>query len=145
MITTDETKRYFWYFSGILGVVFFWAGIWDGIGGLLYLKNPWVSLIIGLILLSLSKFIFKDANPFGGDSERAIHQVLKKVKNHPEKHQFHIKYVDHILRKEQTLGIKYLKDLEKNFLVFLDKEKEIFIPLHRITAVTHKGKDHWRL
>ncbi len=145
MPTADETKRYLWYFLGILGIVFFWAGIWDGIGGLLYLKNPWISLIIGLILLSLSKIIFKEANPFGDDSEKTIHQIIKKVRGHPDRHRFHIKYTDHIRGKEQTMGMKNLKELEKNFLVFLDKEKEVFIPLHRITAVTHKGKYHWRL
>ena len=62
MISGEDIKKYFWYLFGIMGVVFFWSGTWDGLGNLGPLVNPLVSLVVGVVLLSLSGIIFKDAN-----------------------------------------------------------------------------------
>ena len=44
-------KKYFWSLFGVVGIVSFWAGIWEGIAGLPYIVNPLISLIVGITLL----------------------------------------------------------------------------------------------
>ena len=143
MVDLEDAKRYFWYIFGILGTLFFWAGMWDGLGSLGFLKNPFISMAIGLTLLSLSGVIFKDANPLW-EVEKPVKAEAKKVHHHPLKHEFHFKYEDHLKKKELTIHAGKLKRVEKEFLVFLDKGKEVFVPLHRVTEILHKGKTHWK-
>ena len=143
MSAEEDFKKYFWYIFGTLGVVFFWAGTWDGLGYLPIIKNPWLSLGLGLAMLSLSGVIFKGANPLW-ESEKPICSITQKILGHPQKREFHFKYKDHVSDKEIMLHAKNLKKIEKEFLVFLDQGKEIFIPLHRVTQIMHKGKTHWK-
>ncbi len=143
MLSTDDFKKYFWYIFGLIGVVFFWVGVYDGPGYLPYVENPLVSIILGIALLSLSGVIFKGANPLW-EAEKPIKSVAKKIHHHPQKHEFHFKYKSPLSNKEFTLEGKQLKSIEKEFLVFLDRGKEFFVPLHRVTEVLHQGKTHWK-
>ena len=144
MVTAQDIKKYFWFIFGIMGVVFFWVGIWDGLGSLPYLENPIISFIVGILMLSMSRFIFKDADPFGGRTKKEIEVVLHKLNKHPLKHEFHIKYEDKIKKKKVSLKASKIKEVGKDFLIFIDKGKEIFVPLHRITEIKHKQKTHWK-
>ena len=140
----EELKQYFWYIFGVLGVVFFWIGIWDGVGRLYYLKNPWISLAIGLAMFALSKKIFKEGDGSRGE-RKPVESILQNVYQHPQKHEFHIKYIDHLRNKHYLLHAKNLHRLEKGFAIFLDKGKELFVPMHRVVEVLHKGKTHWKV
>ena len=139
----EDLKQYFWYIFGVMGVVFFWSGTWDGLGNLGPLENSIVSFMVGAILLSLSGLIFKDANPLW-EPEKAVKTEAKKVHRHPLKREFHFKYQDHEKNKELLIHAGKLKRIEKEFLVFLDQGKEVFVPLHRVTEILHKGKTHWK-
>ncbi len=143
MFSWEDLKQYFWYIFGIIGVVFFWTGTWDGLGNLWLLKNPVISFVVGIILLSISGVLFKDSNPLW-ESEKPVKSEAKKVHRHPQKHEFHFKYQDHVKNKELILPAQKLRRIEKEFLVFLDKGKEVFVPLHRVTEILHKGKTHWK-
>lgn len=144
MLTAEDLKKYFWYVFGLIGVVFFWAGVWDGLGRIHPLvSNPFVSLVIGITMLGLSGVIFKDANPLW-EIEKPVKSEARKVHQHPLKHEFHFKYQDRVKNKELLLHAAKLKRIEKDFLVFFDKGKEVFIPLHRVTEILHKGKTHWK-
>lgn len=143
MAANEDIKKYFWYLFGILGVVFFWAGTWDGLGNVGLLENPLISLLVGVVLLSLTGVIFKDANPLW-EAEKPVSTAAKKVHRHPQKQEFHFKYEDHVQKKELAIHAGKLKRIEKGFLVFLDKGKEVFVPLHRVTEILHNGKTHWK-
>lgn len=143
MVEWEEIKKYFWYLFGMIGIAFFWAGVWDGLGNLGPLENPLVSLMVGVILLSLSGIILKDANPLW-EVEKPVKSEAKKVHHHPQKDEFHFKYEDHIKNKELLLHAGKLRRVEKEFLVFIDKGKEVFVPLHRVTEILRKGKTHWK-
>ncbi len=132
-------KQYFMYFIGIAGVVFFWAGVWDGIGYLPYLENPLLSIVIGVSMLSASLYIFRKGDP-AKQAERKLQAALQKVHAHQRKGEFHILYHDKVRRKEITLPASGLLRLEKEFLVLLDKGRESFIPFHRITEIKHQGR-----
>jgi uncharacterized protein (UPF0248 family) len=145
MITAEKMKLYFWYMFGVVGIVFFWAGVWDGIGNLSYLQNPWISLLVGILMLTLSGLFFKGENSFWG-AEKTAETILHKVHKHPQKQEFHIKYHDRLKRKDVAINAGGLQRIEKGFLVILQRGKtEIFIPIHRVTEVLHKGKTHWKV
>ncbi len=144
MPTREDMQRYFWYFFGVLGVVLFWAGVWDGVGNIAFLKNPLLSLIIGLILLFIGGIIRKTDN--ADQQELLAHNVLKEVHHHPQKQEFHVKYFDKMNKKEVLIGGEQLHRLEKGFLVLLEKGgKELFVPIHRVTEVLHNGKTYKKL
>lgn len=145
MVTGEEIKKYFWYLFGMMGVVFFWAGVWDGLGNIHPLiANPLLSLTLGIILLILSGVIFKGANPLW-EVEMPVMSEAKRVHSHPQKNEFHFKYKDHMKNKEVLIHAQKLRQVEKEFLIFLNKGKEVFIPLHRVTEILHKGKTHWKV
>lgn len=134
-------KKYFWYLVGTLGVVFFWIGVWDGIGSLV--ESPWLSIGIGIVLLLLYQPLFRGENPLlklGEDVQKVFHTIHQ----HPQKHQFHICYLDKVRKIEVKLHARNLKRIEKNFLVFAEKGGELFLPAHRVTRILHHDKLHWR-
>ena len=141
-MNTINLKRYFWYFFGMMGVVFFWAGVWDGIGSLPYLVSPWISLAVGLVMLISAKKIF--SGMVESPENKEVNSILQHVHHHPKKQEFNINYKDKLLKKETMIGAGKVKDIEKDFLIMMENKKEVFVPLHRITKITHKGKTHWK-
>lgn len=144
MLTREDAQRYWWYFFGVLGVVLFWAGVWDGVGNISFLKNPVFSLVIGLILLFLGGIIRKTDNV--DQQELVAHNVLREIHHHPQKEEFHVKYFDKLKKQEVLVGGEQLHRIEKGFLVLLEKGgKELFIPIHRVTEILHLGKSYKKL
>jgi len=143
MISKEDIKKYLIYLFGIMGVVFFWAGVWDGLGNLSYLSNPLISFIVGIILMTTGGVIFRGSTSFWsrGDKREGL---LKKIRHHPKKHEFEVKYHDRSLGKELSFLGKHLDDVEKGFVVLLRNSEEIFVPLERITEIKHQGKTKWK-
>ncbi len=138
-IAPEDMKRYGWFLFGVMGVVFFWAGVWDGVGYLPYIASPWLSILIGAIMLASSKKLFGEADPAKA-AERKAQQVLHQVHRHPLRHEFHVKYHDKIRQQDMLLSAAKIHRLEKGFLVMLESGRELFVPVHRIREVLHKGK-----
>ena len=140
----EKLKRYFWALFGAVAIIAFWAGVWDGVGYLPYLENPWLSLAIGLVILVSSGYLFKEFDPLE-DAEIKITNLIRGIHKDPKKHEYHIKLHDKVKRKDILFEAKHLKDIEKGFLVFMVKEgKEIFVPIHRVKEIMHKGKSFWK-
>ncbi len=144
MVNKEKLKQYFWYLFGIIGVVFFWIGVWDGIGNVGILKNPLVSVAIGITMLISSRIIFKETDPEKEWLE-AAHKTFREVHQHPQKEQFHIKYHDKIKQAHVLAGADKLHKIEKGFLIFLQEGREIFVPFHRVAEILYRGQLHKRL
>ncbi len=142
MILSLKIKKYFWTVFGIMGIVMFWAGIWDGVGYLPYLNIPWVSLLVGLGIILFSKVIFKQVDPFGEEGEMTkISNALHQVHQHPLKQEFTIHYFDKIKKKYLQVSAEKLDRIEKEtFLVLKQADREFFIPFNRIKEIWHQGK-----
>lgn len=144
MEITEKLQKYFWFTFGVIGVILFWAGIWEGIGGLPYLKNPFISLALGIALLLISEFFFKGNNSLWGEKKESAPAVLRTIQSHTKKHEFHIRYHDRIKNGHILMKADKLKSIEKQFLVMIESGRELFIPIHRVTEVLHKGKSYWK-
>ena len=126
------------------GIIIFWKGIWEGVGALPIIENPWVDLFIGLVILTFTQVIFREFDPLGG-LEKGTLKVIHNVHHHPEKEKYSIRYYDSIKRKEIEFSAKDLRHIEKNTLAVHEKGREIFIPIHRIRSVYREGHVVWKL
>lgn len=142
VLHTEKVKKYFWFLFGVMGVVFFWTGLWDGVGNIGYLANPLVSLGVGVLMLTLSSFIFKDVTPLDEIKQGEI--IYDRIHRHPSRQELSVTYLDKASNKIVNLPAHNLKKLEKDFLVFVGQGGEIFIPANRIKEITHNGQTYWK-
>jgi uncharacterized protein YxeA len=141
----EQDKHFLMSLFVATGIIMLWKGIWEGVGGLPFISNPWVSLFIGLAMLTLTGVIYNQFDPFGS-LEKSVNKVMHDVHHHPQKHEFHIKYYDNIKKRHFTFQANRIEHIEKNFLVIRHEngKQELFIPIHRVVEVLHKGKSYWR-
>lgn len=140
----ESDKHFLWSMFGATGIILFWKGVWEGVGGLPFLENPWASLFIGAVMLTFSGIIFKEFDPLGGVEKGAL-KILQTVQNHPKKHEYTFKYYDKAKKQDREIEAKNIKSIEKNILAFHEKGREFFVPVHRVKSV-HKGKEIiWRM
>ncbi|MFH1668569.1 MAG: RNA repair domain-containing protein [Candidatus Woesearchaeota archaeon] len=140
----ESDKHFLWSLFGAVGVILFWKGIWEGVGSLPLVENGWVSLFVGLAILTFSGMIFREFDPLGGLEKGAL-KILHSVHNHPQKHEFTIHYYDKVKKKNVEVKANYLKHIEKNNLSIHTKDKEIFIPIHRVSAISRNDVVVWKL
>jgi len=139
----ESDKHFLWSLLGATGIIFFWRGIWEGFGALPILEEPFVSLFIGLAILTFSGIIFKEFDPLGG-LEQGATKALNFVQAHPKRSEFTIKYYDKVRNRDVEFKAARIKHIEKNIIHIHDHGKEVFIPLHRVTVIHRKGEVIWR-
>ncbi|MEW5896212.1 MAG: RNA repair domain-containing protein [Nanoarchaeota archaeon] len=138
-------KHYLLNLYEITGLILIWAGIWDGFGNIGILNNNLFSIFLAIVMLALIGIIFKKAQPLPLAVEhKKVHDVINKINRHPEKYTFSLRYRDQIRQKPVHLSAKNLHKIEKDFIIFTEQGRELFIPVHRVGAVFHKGKLHWQ-
>jgi len=143
MIKIYQLRRYLWSLFGILGVVAFWAGVWDGVGNLSYLSNPLISLIVGLIILISTGLLFKQSDPLAEEAN-IINKTIHEIHNHPQKQEFSLHYHDQAKQKQMMVGADQITNIEKSFIILNpNRDQEVFIPMHRVKKITRQGKVHW--
>ncbi len=140
----ERDKHFLLALLSATGIILFWRGIWEGVGALPLLESPWVSLFVGALILTMSGILFSEFDPLGG-IERSTMKVLHMMRNHPDRHEFSIKYLDNARKKVTELSAKSMRHIERNNIIFHQKGREVFIPVHRIRSVHRKGKVIWKL
>lgn len=144
MVLREQDKHFLWSIFAGVAIILFWKGIWEGIGSLPLLENPWVSLFVGFTMLTFSGIIFKELDPLGS-LEKSTQKVMQFIAGHPKKQEFHIVYRDRTKKQDVVIKANKLKEIEKNLLVIVEKDgSEFFVPMHRIKEIRHKGKPYWR-
>ena len=158
MVLREEDRHFLSSLYIAIAIIFTWKGIWDGTYWLwesiytLFLHKPlihsagsFISLFVGLSMLTLSGAIFKEFDPLGG-IQKAASKTLHSVVIHHDKENFQIRYYDKIQKKKITIPVKWIKKIEKGALVIVPPHhrQEMFIPTHRVTEVLYKGNQYWR-
>ncbi|MBI2668322.1 hypothetical protein HYX14_00615 [Candidatus Woesearchaeota archaeon] len=143
MASGEQIKKFAWSMLGATGIILFWRGLWEGSSFIPLLAEPWVSFVIGLVMLGFSAFIFRES-PLS-ELEKITANVLRDISKQPEKQEFHIKYQDRLAKKDFLLEAKNLQRIEKGFLVVQDQGgQESFIPVARVNEVLRNGVTHWK-
>lgn len=126
-------------------IILYWRGVWEGVGELPLLENPWVSLFVGAFLLTITGVLFSEQfDPFGG-IEAGILKTLHHIHNHPKKEEFQLKYYDGVSKKEKIVEAQKIKHIEKNIIAFHEKDREVFIPIHRLRSIHRNNQIVWKL
>ena len=150
MVLREQDKHFLASLYAAVAIIFTWKGLWDGIYLIPYLGEmkgvAFVFFFMGFAFLTFSGLIFNQFDPLG-NIEKSTTKVLHSIYQHPEKHHFQVKYHDKSSKEDITLETKNISKIEKGTLVIHHpkKNKEVFIPLHRITEIAYKGKRYWRL
>ena len=139
----ESDKHFLISMFAATGIIMFWKGIWEGVGSLPLLENPWVSLFVGAVILTFSGIILKEFDPLGG-LEKSVMKAISSVHTSPKKKEYTIKYYDKKQKKTRELSAENLKKVEKNVIILHVKGKEQFIPVHRIRSIHRKGKTVWK-
>src|SRR3989344_3061973 len=139
MRLSESDKHFIWSLFGAIGIILFWKGIWEGIGALPLLENAWVSLFLGLAILTFSGMIFREFDPLGG-IEKGVEKMMHHVHSHEQKHEYKVHYYDTMKKKMVSITGDQIRKIEKNFLSVHEKGREIFIPLHKIKSVSRNNK-----
>ena len=142
----EQDRHFLWSLLAAIGVIFVWKGLWEGLYEIPYFGDPWVALFIGLVILTFSGLIFREFDPLGS-IEKSANKVVRSVFNNNNRKEFHLKYHDKVKKKDVSIRGDSIKGIEKSTIVVKDvkKNKEYFIPIHRITEITQKGETYWRM
>ena len=125
------------------GVVLFWKGIWEGSNEIPILNNPWVSLFLGLAVLSLTGWIFGHFDVFSLRNAK-LQNILDNVLHQAKRGIMHeVTYFDEITGKHHKIPIHNIKKIEAGHLVIHGGKREQFIPLHRISHVKRGNTTIW--
>src|SRR3989338_6036018 len=142
---SDSDKHYLGSLVVLVGVVFFWRGVWDTIYLVPILENPFVSFFIGLSIITFTGVIFKEFDPFAAKIQKT-RDILNEITSH--KHDknkgFSFKYYDEIAKKHHSIPHHQIRKMENNFVIIEQKGKELFIPIHRIHEIHHKDTIIWK-
>ncbi|HIH43143.1 TPA: DUF504 domain-containing protein [Candidatus Woesearchaeota archaeon] len=142
---SEKDKHYSAALIVLTGIIFFWRGLWDVLGFIPVVENPFVSLFIGLLIMTFSGVIFNEFDPFKARLQQTT-ELLHQIESHKydKSKNYAIKYYDEASKKHHTLQHHRIKKIESNFIVYEDKGKEIFIPMHRIHEIHQHDKVIWK-
>jgi uncharacterized protein (UPF0248 family) len=137
---SEQDKGFLQALAYAVGVVMLWKGIWEGSNEIPLISNPWVSLFLGLAILSLTGWLFGQFDVFSmrinnlsNLVNNVIHQAKKGILHE-------IYYYDESTGKHHKIPVSRIKKVESGNLVIQGEKHEQFIPLHRISHVKRKGK-----
>lgn len=143
-LTLSQTdKRYLSALIVIMGIILFWRGLWDALYFIPIIENPFVSLFLGLLIMTLSGVIFQEFDPLRREVEKSIELLNEVVSRKHAKDKYEVVYFDEILGRTRSVGHHLIKKMEHTFVVVEDKGKEFFIPVHRIRKIKQNNKVIW--
>jgi len=108
----ESDKHFLWSLYYAVGIILIWKGVWEGIGSLPLLELPFVSLFVGLVMLTFSGLLMREFDPLGG-LEKGVQNMLHGIHHHPQKEEFTISYFDNKKNKEVKIEAHKLKLIEK--------------------------------
>jgi|SRR3989338_6350392 len=141
----ESDKHFLLALLAVTGVVFFWRGAWLIMDNIPILENPFVSLAIGLAVMTFSGVIYREFIPEEEPLTPLVDVIKEAFKHTPEKRKgYVIKYYDAISKKHKEISHFNILRIEHNFLITEQDGEEFFIPLHRIHRIHSKGKVLWQ-
>ena len=142
---SDSDKHYLGALVVLMGVIFFWRGLWDITYIIPIIENPFVSLFIGLTVITLTGVVFKEFDPFAAKMQKTM-EILNEIQSHSHNKQknYTVKYYDEISKKHHIVPHHSIKKVEQNFIIIEEKGREKFIPIHRIREIHQHNKMLWK-
>jgi len=126
-------------------MIIYWRGLWDILYLIPIVDNPFVSLFIGLTVITLSGVVFAQFDPLKAKTTK-IMNLLNDIASHKhmKEEDYELWYHDETTDEIHPVGHHNIKKLEHNFVVTEVDGKEFFIPVHRLRHVKQKGVTIWK-
>jgi len=141
---SSTDKNYLAALVVIIGIVLFWRGIWDTLYIIPIISNPFVSLFLGLLIITLSGVIFQQFDPLGRQVSKTMEILNEIVSRRHKKENYEVVYFDEAANKRISIPHRKIKKIEHNFIVVEEEGREIFIPVHRVHRILENGKTIWK-
>ena len=140
-IIRESDKHFLLALIAVTGVVFFWRGLWGVLDIIPIFSNFFVSLAVGLAIMTFSGIIYREFMP-EEEPLTPVLDIIKDVFKHPieTRKQYIIEYYDDLLKTHKKITHALIKKLEHMYLVVERKGEEVFIPIHRKHKINNEGK-----
>lgn len=137
----ESDKHFLLALVAVTGVVFFWRGLWGVLDIIPIFSNVFVSLAIGLAIMTFSGIIYREFMP-EEEPLTPVLDILKDIFKHPleTRKQYIIEYYDELLKAHKKITHAVIRKLEHMYMVVERKGEEFFIPIHRIHKIHSEGK-----
>lgn len=141
---TEQDKSFLMSLGYATGIILFWRGIWEGSAEIPILSNVWVSLFLGLLILTLTGWIYRQFDAFSMGTNKLINTLTHVVHEEAKGVKHFLFYFDELTNKHHRVPMSRVRKVEETHVVLEHEGKEVFIPLHRISAIHRGGKALWR-
>lgn len=137
----ESDKHFLLALLAVTGVVFFWRGAWGILDITPVLNNFFVSLAIGLAIMTFSGIIYREFMP-EEEPLTPVLDILKDIFKHglEKRKQYIIEYYDDALKTHKKITHALIKKLEHTYIVIERNGEEFFIPAHRIHKINNEEK-----
>ncbi len=139
MALKEQDRQFLMSLAYATGVILFWRGIWEGSLEIPILDNPWVSLFLGLAILTLTGWVYREFDVIGAKASRLLNALTNALHDSSRGVKHNIFYFDELTKKHHKVPARKVKKVERNHVIVEQKGRELFIPIHRITKI-QKGK-----
>jgi len=136
----DEDRQFLWTLFYATGIILFWRGVWEISYELPLLKNVYFCFFVGLLILTLTGYMYKEFDPFTQKGHRITRLLREIVSLHKRGKMHEIFYFDDVGGHEHRLNPSKIIKIETDYLTYNEKGHEVFVPLHRVLRI-HKGKE----
>ncbi len=143
MIIREQDRHFLLSIFGGTGLILFWRGVWELPMQIPHNDLPWISLFIGLTILTLTGLVYKEFDPLGG-FEKTLQRKFKSIQLSPYKKEFSFIYEDPETNLNTAFSAEKLQSVESNYLVFEIDKTEIFIPFKTITEIRRNNEEYWK-
>ncbi len=140
----EEDRQFLKSLLYATGLILFWRGIWEVSYQIPLLKNVYFCLFVGLLILTLTGYIYREFDVFGQGVRRMtklLHDAIHQTKRGTA-HTIH--YYDDIGGHEHIIQPHKVRKIEGEHLIIEEKGHEVFIPLARVTKVKKGNETIWR-
>jgi len=141
---SSSDKNYIAALTVVIGIILFWRGVWEAAYTIPILSNPFVSLFIGLLIITLTGVIFQEFDPFRASTTKTMEILNEIVSRKHKKERYEVIYFDELANKRISIPHKNIKKIEHNFIVVEEDGREIFIPVHRVHRILENGRTIWK-
>lgn len=140
---SEQDRAFLLSLSYATGIILFWRGIWEGSLDIPILSNPWVSLFIGLAILTLTGWIYREFDAFSLRASKLLNTLTNVLHDTKRGTQHKIFYYDEVSKKHHSFSAHHVKKVEQHHLIIEKDGREVFIPLHRISHITRGNSKVW--
>ncbi|MBW3015646.1 DUF504 domain-containing protein [Candidatus Woesearchaeota archaeon] len=126
------------------GIILFWRGLWQIADNIPIIENNYVSLFLGLLVLTLSGRVFTE---FAAGPGYEVTEYLSKLRaKHPKEQYglYRILYFDKLSNQLHEVSLSEIIDIEHDSIIVKVGNREYFIPSHRVRKVFKGKKVLWQ-